>query len=313
MRLVVRPITSFGLSPATSRISAFAAATAPGPDVSTPRCAGRPPRRAPLRARLRGPARARVRARAPKRAPVRNSSRAADAPIFAQHVRRDHRRQDAQLHFGEPERRVVRGDDDVADRGEADAAAERRAVDAADRPASAACRARSSIRARSSASAGSPPGCRRSPSTSRRGRRRRRTPCRRRRARRRARCDRRRRSALQAVSAAMNSSSNAFRTSGRLSVTAQASGRRGQTRQSVTVTAWLHPEDAELRHRESARSTPPTGPAPAPAAYRPDRGSRRPRAGRSSSTATSCRTSRGSAGGLPLLLRRVRVRPSRAS
>ena len=69
---------------------------------------------------------------AANRAPVRNSSRAADTPILREHERRDHRRQDAELHLGEAEHRVVGGDDDVADRGEAGAAAERRAVDPAD-------------------------------------------------------------------------------------------------------------------------------------------------------------------------------------
>ena len=60
--------------------------------------------------------------------------------------RRDHRRQDAELHLGEAEHRVVGGHDDVADGGEAGAAAERGAVDAADRAAPAACRARRTSR-----------------------------------------------------------------------------------------------------------------------------------------------------------------------
>ena len=46
--------------------------------------------------------------------------------------RADHRRQDAEAHFGEAEHGVVGGDDDVADRGQAGPAAERRALDPSD-------------------------------------------------------------------------------------------------------------------------------------------------------------------------------------
>ena len=48
------------------------------------------------------------------------------------HERRDDRRDHAQPDLGETEHRVVRGDDDVADRGKAGPTAERGAVDAAD-------------------------------------------------------------------------------------------------------------------------------------------------------------------------------------
>ena len=48
-----------------------------------------------------------------------------------QHVRRNHRRQDAELGFGEAEDRVLVRHDDVADGRQTGAAAERRAVDAA--------------------------------------------------------------------------------------------------------------------------------------------------------------------------------------
>ena len=53
-------------------------------------------------------------------------------PDLPHHVRRDHRGQDAEHDLREPEHRVVGGDDHVADGREAGAAAERRAVDAAD-------------------------------------------------------------------------------------------------------------------------------------------------------------------------------------
>ena len=137
-----------GRRPHTSGISAFAAATPSGaadrssltycstaasssrggddrvdePDLSGARAAG-------------------------KRMPVRNSSRAADGPIFAQHERRDHRRQDAELGLGEAEDCASSAHDDVADGGETGAAAERGAVDAADRRQPAACRSRGTSRA----------------------------------------------------------------------------------------------------------------------------------------------------------------------
>ena len=47
-------------------------------------------------------------------------------------VRRNHRRHEAEFHFGKSELRRVRGDDDVAARDESDAAAVRRAVHARD-------------------------------------------------------------------------------------------------------------------------------------------------------------------------------------
>ena len=147
---VVRPIDVVGLRArdlADQRLRRGDGARAPRQDLV--HVAVRRPRRARLPARpsWTSPI-SRARA-APKRAPVRNSSRAAETPILREHERRDHRRQDAELDLGEPEHRIVGGDDDVADRGEPDAAAERRAVDRGRSAASAACRARSNIRASS--------------------------------------------------------------------------------------------------------------------------------------------------------------------
>ncbi len=77
--------------------------------------------------------------------PMRNASaavkRSADEEVAPRvpradrldHVRADRRRDQAELRLGQRERRVVRGDGDVAAGDEADAAAERRAVDAGDR------------------------------------------------------------------------------------------------------------------------------------------------------------------------------------
>ena len=54
------------------------------------------------------------------------------AADLADDERRDHRRDEAESHLGQAEHGVVGGDDDVADRGQTDAAAERGAVDASD-------------------------------------------------------------------------------------------------------------------------------------------------------------------------------------
>ncbi len=54
------------------------------------------------------------------------------APDFGERIRRDHRRQDAQLHLREPERGAFIGHDEVADSREPRAATERGAVNAAD-------------------------------------------------------------------------------------------------------------------------------------------------------------------------------------
>ena len=86
---------------------------------------------------------------------------------------------DPELDLGEPEDRVLRGDDDVADGGEAGAAAERGAVHAADRAARGSRRSRRTSRDVASRRGGSRSRCRRPSSPSTRRRRRRRTPCRR--------------------------------------------------------------------------------------------------------------------------------------
>ena len=89
---------------------------------------GRAPLRSPT-AWTRPISRARA---AEKRAPVRNSSRAAERPIFASAYGEITAGRMPSLTSVNAEQRVLGGDDDVADRGEAGAAAERRAVDAAD-------------------------------------------------------------------------------------------------------------------------------------------------------------------------------------
>ena len=132
LRAVVRPITSSGALPATSRISALAAATASGPTSARRACAARPRRRAPPPARPRGPARSRARARrrsarrsgTARARPTRRSSRSTNGEITAGRM--------PSFTSVKPNTRVLGGDDDVADRGQAGAAAERRALDAAD-------------------------------------------------------------------------------------------------------------------------------------------------------------------------------------
>ena len=142
--------------PPTSRISALAAAIASRPavrssrDVAVDRCVELGGRhdgvdeadllaRAPPRsARRSGTARAR---------PTGRSSRATNGEMTAGRM--------PELHLGEPEHRVLVGDDDVADGGEAGAAAERRAVHAADERHGQRCRAREHPRQRASRRAGS--------------------------------------------------------------------------------------------------------------------------------------------------------------
>ena len=219
------------------------------------------------------------------------------------------------LRLGEAEHRVVVGDDDVADRGQPGAAAERGAVDAADDARPAACSARGSIAVVRRASAcvllarvaGHPrhPGgvgagaerpCRRPPRTTTRsagvgGRARRPTRC----------------------SSAMTASLKALRTSGRLSVRystgavaaiaeelIHASPTSGRRRSVAGGTGAL----ARRRQAERERGR----------ACRPDRGCRRPRAARWSSRATlRRRTSPGSDRGSRLRPRPSRAWPSRAS
>ena len=134
MRLGRQVATSRGCRPATSRDQRFGRGDgASGADVSSSLHVLRRPSRSSSAAGTTAWTRPISRARAAEnRAPVRNSSRAADSADLRDDERRDHRRQDAELHLGEPEHRVLGGDDDVADRGEAGAAAERGAVDAAD-------------------------------------------------------------------------------------------------------------------------------------------------------------------------------------
>ena len=92
----------------------------------------RPRRPDPPAARPRGRARSRAPARREKRSPVRNSSRAADRPIFASTNGEITAGMMPEPDLGEPEHGVLVGDDDVADGGEPGAAAERGAMDAAD-------------------------------------------------------------------------------------------------------------------------------------------------------------------------------------
>ena len=123
-----------------------------------------------------------------------------------------------ELHFAQREHAVVGGDDDVADRHQADAAAKCRARGRAPRPAWAAYPAARACARGLRRRSGSRGACRQSPSTSTPGRRRSRTPCP-------APAMTTARSvasaaarAAAAVRSAIIPSSKAFRTSGRLSV-----------------------------------------------------------------------------------------------
>ena len=100
-----------------------------------------------------------MRARAEKRAPVRNSSRAADWPIFASTNGEMTAGRMPSFTSVNPNMRVLLGDDDVADGGEAGAAAERRAVDAADERHRQVVERGEHARASPSRRAGSPPRC----------------------------------------------------------------------------------------------------------------------------------------------------------
>ena len=124
----------------TSGMSAFAAAIAPGAAVRIHRRNGRPSRRARL---LDDRVHQADLPRASRREPGAGQKQLARSRTsdLRQHERRDHRRDDAQLHFGEPEHRVIRSDDDVADRAETRTAAERGAVHASRSPAAAVDRA----------------------------------------------------------------------------------------------------------------------------------------------------------------------------
>ena len=166
-------------------------------------------------------ARARSRARGGREPGAGQEQLARRRPAdLREHERRDDRRQNAELHFGEAEDGLLFGDHDVADGRETGAAAERRAVDAADERERAGVSSATNMRASAAASrmfslVRVVDGLR--PST--RCRRRRRTtlpapasdddPHGRR-------CSRTR--AAQCVSSAISSSLNALRTSGRLSV-----------------------------------------------------------------------------------------------
>ncbi len=82
IRLVVSPIRSFGLSSATSRINALAAATALGPDVSTSAMRRSTAASSSASATTSCTSPSSRALAAPNRLPVRNSSRAADTPIL---------------------------------------------------------------------------------------------------------------------------------------------------------------------------------------------------------------------------------------
>ena len=118
--------------PATCAISAFAAETAPGADVTSSRTyrsivVSRSASAQTACTRPISRARAAVETRSGEKQLTRR--RRAD---LCHGERRDHRGKDAQLGLGETELRGVARHDDVADGGEAGASAERGAVDAAD-------------------------------------------------------------------------------------------------------------------------------------------------------------------------------------
>ena len=114
---------------------------------------------------------------AEKRAPVRNSSRAADRPIFASANGEITAGRMPSFASVNPNSASLVGDDDVADRGQAGAAAERGAVNAADDAASAARRSPRTSATSPWRRARSRLRCRRRSSPSTRRRRRRRTSC----------------------------------------------------------------------------------------------------------------------------------------